>query len=77
MEQYIQTLEADKEKDNIRTKLTTKILNYKRNRNTNALEQFILQTYNTTEKIIRENKDNILITSADKGNKTVILYKTE
>lgn len=77
MEQYIQTLEDDKDKDNIRTNLTKNILNYKRNRKTSALEKFILQTYKTTEKIIKDNKDRILITTADKGNKTVILYKTE
>lgn len=76
-ETYIQNLESDKEKDQIRNNLSRKLSNFKRNKKTNPLEKFILQTYKTTENIVKDYKDKIIITTADKGNKTVIMYRTD
>lgn len=76
IEQCIQESPED-DKDNIRTNLSKKLFNFKRNRRINGLEKFIFQTYNTTKEILKEHKDNLIVTTADKGNKTVIMYKEE
>lgn len=75
IEQWIQTIKDDTEKENTRAKIASRISSYKRNIINDEKEQFILGIYKDTKKIIDENKEKILITTSDKGNKTVVIYK--
>lgn len=78
VEQCIQAMEnnEDKEKDVARTKLATNINNFKRKLKNTPKEKFILTIFEKTKKILKKH-DNILILQADKGNKTVMMYKKE
>lgn len=73
VEQCIQSMDdnVDKCKDIARTKLANRVANFKRNR-----EKFILTIYEKTKKFLRKN-ENITIIQADKGNKTVVMYKKD
>ncbi|XP_075157638.1 uncharacterized protein LOC142230905 [Haematobia irritans] len=77
IEQWIQTKKDETEKEILRSKIAGRISNYKRRLNNNEREKFIRAIYEETRKYIRQYKDEIMITTADKGNKTVIMYKDE
>lgn len=77
MEQWVQNIKDDNEKDILRSKIANRISNFKRNSRINEKEKFILAIYEKTKEMVQKHKDKIIITSADKGNKTVIMYKEE
>ncbi|XP_036340019.1 uncharacterized protein LOC118749331 [Rhagoletis pomonella] len=77
MEQLIQSLENDKEKEIARNKVSNRILLFKRNMKHNEAEKLILSAFHKAKAFIQKHKNNIIITDADKGNKTVVIYKTE
>ncbi|XP_075162990.1 uncharacterized protein LOC142235613 [Haematobia irritans] len=76
IEQWVQSIDDTKEKETLRGKIANRITNYKRNARNNGREKFILGIYEETKSVIERNKD-IMVTTADKGNKTVVLYKNE
>lgn len=78
IEQYIQSIEdnGDKEKEVARTILANNITKFKKNTKNSPREKFILTIYNKTKEFLKKHK-NIIITQADKGNRTVALYKNE
>ncbi|XP_061389122.1 uncharacterized protein LOC133324293 [Musca vetustissima] len=77
MEQWVQTIKDDTEKEINRAKIANRISNYKRNIYNNDKEKFILAMFEDTKNFIREIEEKIIITSADKGNKTVVMYKEQ
>lgn len=77
IEQWVQTIKGDTEKEFARAKIANRISNYKRKLNNTDKEKIILGIYEDTKNFISEHKKEIIITTADKGNKTVILYKDE
>ncbi|XP_055853675.1 uncharacterized protein LOC129917540 [Episyrphus balteatus] len=77
IEQYIQTIEDNKQKEIARSKVSNKIINFKRNIKNTKREKFILKTYTTTKNIINKHKDDIIVTNLDKGNKTVVMYRED
>ncbi|XP_036347982.1 uncharacterized protein LOC118757371 [Rhagoletis pomonella] len=77
MEQLIQSLENEREKEVARNKVSNRILLFKRNIKHNAAEKFILAAFYKAKTFVRLHKNNLIITDADKGNKTVAMYKTE
>lgn len=77
LEQAVQTLTDETEKEIARTKIYKNIANHKNKITNTAKEKFILQTYQTTKRLLSEHKEKIIVTTADKGNKTVIMYKNE
>ncbi|XP_067648129.1 extracellular matrix-binding protein EbhA-like [Eurosta solidaginis] len=76
MEQVIQNIKDDKAKDVARNKLSNRVLQFKRNARHNEKEKFILHAFNKAKTFLNQHK-NIVITDADKGNKTVALYKDD
>lgn len=77
LEQWVQTLTDDREKDIIRSKIANRIMTHKRTIKNNQKEKFILNIYEDTKRFLRRHKDEIVITKSDKGNKTVIIYKND
>lgn len=77
IEQWVQTLDDDREKEIIRSKITNRILTYKRATRNNLKEKFILRVYEDTKQLLRKYKDKIVVTKSDKGNKTVVIYKED
>lgn len=77
IEQYIQRIKDEKEKDIARTKIANRIATYKRTIKNTIKEKFILTTYKKTQNIIKRHRNEIIITDADKGNKTVVMYKED
>ncbi|XP_036317531.1 uncharacterized protein LOC118732510, partial [Rhagoletis pomonella] len=77
LEQGIQTLEEDREKDTARCNIATSINAFKNQFKNNKKEKFILRIFEDTKRFIKQHKDSIVITNADKGNKTVMMDKTE
>ena len=77
IEESIRTLGEDREKEIARAKIANRISTFKRTIKQTSTEKFILSIYQQTHRFIRKHKDNIIITSADKGNKTVVMYRNE
>ena len=77
IEQGIQTIEDEKEKHIARAKFATKISVFKRKIKQTEREKYILTIYKLTQKFLKKHKDDLIITTSDKGNKTVVMYKTE
>ena len=77
IEQGIQAIENEREKDISRSKLATNISIFKRKIKQTEREKYITIIYRTTQKFLRKHQDKIIVTSADKGNKTVIMYKQD
>ncbi|XP_036347777.1 uncharacterized protein LOC118757146 [Rhagoletis pomonella] len=77
MEQLIQHIEDNRTKETARCKLSNRIIQFKRNIKHNSAEKFILETFNRTKIFLKQHKDEIIVTDADKGNKTVVLYKAD
>ena len=77
IEESIRTLKEDKEKETARAKIAGRISTFKRTQKPTSTDKFILNIYQQTQQFLREHKENIIITSADKGNKTVVMYKDE
>lgn len=77
IEQWVQTIKDDTDKEFARAKIANRISNYKRKLNNSDGEKFILGIYEDTRSFIKKYKDTIMITTADKGNKTVIMYKQD
>lgn len=76
VEQCIQNIDDEKEKEFCRTKIANRITNFKRNTKNTAKDKFITTIYKKTKKFLK-NHSNIIIVQADKGNKTVAMYKAE
>lgn len=77
IEQVIQTIDNENDNKLARNQVSNRILQFKRNIRRNSAEKFIVETYNKTKKFLNSHRDNIIITDADKGNKTVVLYKRD
>ena len=77
IEQAIQKIDDEREKDMARSKLSTKISMYKRKIKQTEREKYILTIYKDTEKFLKRYKNKIIVTPADKGNKTVVIYKED
>ncbi|XP_067617033.1 uncharacterized protein [Eurosta solidaginis] len=77
IEQAIQALGDENTKEMARNKVSNRILQFKRNIKNKSLEKFILETYNKCKAFLNLHKNNIVITDADKGNKTVVIYKRD
>lgn len=75
IEQWVQNIKDDSEKDIKRAKIANRIASFKRNLRNTDKEKFILAIYKETKNVIRIHEAKIIITTADKGNKTVIMYK--
>lgn len=75
IEQCIQNIEED-EKETYRTKIANRITNFIRNFKNTTKEKFILTIFEKTRRFLKKHND-ILIIQADKGNKTVAIYKNE
>lgn len=76
IEQCIQALEDEDEKEICRAKMANRVTGYKRNIRTTDKEKFILTIFDKTKMFLSKHKD-IIIIQADKGNKTVAMYKEE
>ncbi|XP_067618087.1 uncharacterized protein [Eurosta solidaginis] len=77
IEQGIQTMPDDREKDIVRCKFATRVNNFKNKFRNSPKEKFILQIYEETKRFLKQHKDSIVIMNADKGSKTVMMYKSE
>lgn len=77
LEQWVQTITDDKEKETIRSKITNRILTHRRTARNTPKEKFILNIYDETRKFIKKHNDDIIITKSDKGNMTVVLYRAD
>lgn len=76
MEQWVQSIQDDTEKDRKRSIIANRIAYYKRNLRNNPKEKFILGIYDSTKTFLQRH-NHILVTTADKGKKTVSMYKTD
>ncbi|XP_065370896.1 uncharacterized protein LOC135963045 [Calliphora vicina] len=77
MEQWVQGIKDDTEKDITRSKIANRIAYFKRNLRNTGKDKFILSIYEVTRNFIKKHEKDIIITTADKGNKTVILYRRD
>ncbi|XP_017478561.1 PREDICTED: uncharacterized protein LOC108368252 [Rhagoletis zephyria] len=77
MEQIIHQIEDERTKEMERSRLSNRILQYKRQSKHNPVEKFILHTFDKTKAFLQKHKEDIIITDSDKGNKTVAIYKTD
>ncbi|XP_065356466.1 uncharacterized protein LOC135962995 [Calliphora vicina] len=77
MEQWVQGIKDDTEKDITRSKIANRIAYFKRNLRNTEKDKFILSIYEVTRNFIKKHEKDIIITTADKGNKTVILYRRD
>ncbi|XP_036319851.1 uncharacterized protein LOC118734236 [Rhagoletis pomonella] len=77
IEQSIQTMEDNREKDMVRCKFATKVNTFKNKLINSPKEKSIHQIYEETRRFIKQHKDSIIITNADKGNRTVVMYKED
>ncbi|XP_075158123.1 uncharacterized protein LOC142231400 [Haematobia irritans] len=77
LEQWVQTISDDKEKDIVRSKIANRILTNKRTNKNNLKEKFILNIYKDTKNFLKRHGKNIIITKSDKGNKTVVMYRDD
>lgn len=75
IEQWVQSIKDDTEKNIVRSKIAGRISNYKRYISHSEREKFIIGVYEETKRLIKQHEEHIIITTADKGNKTVIMYK--
>ncbi|XP_067615488.1 uncharacterized protein [Eurosta solidaginis] len=75
MEQVIQQIEDEREREIERTKLSSRIMQFKRHTKHNPTDKFILEAYRKTTEFLKKHKD-IIVTDSDKGNKTVAMYRT-
>ncbi|XP_075156500.1 uncharacterized protein LOC142229805 [Haematobia irritans] len=77
LEQWVQTLTDDREKDLARTKIANRILTHKRTYKNDQKEKFIINIFEETKRHIKRHENEIIITKSDKGNKTVVIYKND
>ena len=77
LEQGVQMINDETEKDIARIKIADTITNYKRRMKNTNLEKYILAVYRNTTTFLKKHKNKIVITTADKGKKTVVMYKDE
>lgn len=77
IEQCIQTIPDDRDKEAARLKMAGKISTFNRNMRNTQREKFILVTHEKTQKLLRRYTDKIIITRSDKGNKTVVMYRND
>ncbi|KAI8120077.1 hypothetical protein CVS40_8611 [Lucilia cuprina] len=52
-------------------------MTYRRTKRNNEKEKYILNIYEDTRKFLRRYKNKVVITKADKGNKTVLMYRED
>lgn len=76
VEQAIQTIPEESQREISRNKFSRTILKHSNTMTNNSKETFILNTYYKTQKLLKDN-NNIIVTNADKGNKTVVMYKDD
>lgn len=77
VEQYIQKIEDDREKDIARSIFANRLTTFKRKIKNSPKQKFILKTYEKTRKFLHKYNKEIIVTTADKGNKTVIMYRQD
>lgn len=77
IEQWVQNIKEEADKEGARSNVANRIANYKRNFRNTEKEKFILGIYEEAKKFVKQHENKIIITTADKGNKTVVLYKNE
>ncbi|XP_059223590.1 uncharacterized protein LOC131997149 [Stomoxys calcitrans] len=75
-EECVQTIENREEQEMGRTKLTTLIDDHLRKSKMSMRDKYVVDTVSQTRKYLKENED-LLILTADKGGKTVALYKDD
>ncbi|XP_075157554.1 uncharacterized protein LOC142230815 [Haematobia irritans] len=75
-DECIQTLDNKEEQENARVRLASLIDDHIQKTKPNKKEKFILDTVGEARKYLKENKD-LLILTADKGGKTVAMYKDD
>lgn len=72
----IKTIKDEKEQEVARGKFCNLIHSRKRLVNHSPFDRFCIQVHKETKKLLNDNPE-IMVTSADKGNTTVIMYKTK
>lgn len=77
LEQWVQTMTDDREKDVIRTKIANRIMTHKRTNKNNLKDKFILSIYEDTKRFLKRYGREIVVTKSDKGNKTVVMYREQ
>lgn len=77
IEQWVQNIMEETEKEQARARIATRISNYKRNIKNSEKEKFILYSYEEAKRFLKKHENTIIVTTADKGNKTVVMYKDE
>ncbi|XP_036348032.1 uncharacterized protein LOC118757427 [Rhagoletis pomonella] len=77
MEQIIQQIEDERDKEIERSKLSNRIMQFRRNIKNNTAEKFIVAVFNKTKAFLQKHKHEIIVTDSDKGNKTVVIYKKD
>lgn len=77
LEQYFQKMTDEREKAVARSVAANKITFFKNRIRNTKKEKFILNVHKQTKKFLKSHKNEIIVTQADKGNKTVIMYKQE
>lgn len=78
IEFIVQRLKIEQEeKDKMRNKVTNRLSNYKRNLVNSNEEKFINKVYKNTKIFLKKHEEEVILTNADKGNITVIMYREE
>lgn len=77
IEQCIQNLNEESKKETIRTKFSNRVASYKNKIRNTPREKFIIRIFLNTQKFIKEQKGKIIVTTSDKGNKTVIMDRED
>ena len=77
IKEIIRALKEDREKEIARAEISNRISTFKRIVEQISTEKFIIYIYQQIQRFLTEHKENIIITSTDKGNKTVVMYKDD
>lgn len=77
IEEAILSLGKNKEREEARGRACNRVATYKNKIKNTEKEKFILAVYKSTMVFLKKHKDTVIVTTADKGNKTVIMYKKD
>ncbi|XP_067625259.1 uncharacterized protein [Eurosta solidaginis] len=77
LEQCVQSFEDEREKDTVRSDIAAKINTFQQKIRNCTKDKFILKTSTDTKRFLNQHRNEIIITNADKGNKTFMMYKNE
>ena len=75
-EECVQTLSNKEDQENARIKLVSLIDDHLQRTNLSIRDKMIIDTVGRTKQFLKQNKD-VLILNADKGGKTVAMYKND